>query len=223
MRKEWRGVSLIKAERMRQIENGRDVNHDSAVNGDGELIRAAQVMIDYHIHGRANFVLAKSAWPWKEPEESFKRLCLKINSDDPKGTVRPLQIAGALIAAEIDRLQANSRPEIVVERRLYYLDDDVRSADWTFQYSVLVNGTKVMEFEDGWFYKDYDGLVRVRHKALTAAGQLAEALGVATVWTVEISTESVEQEVSEQSDFRLPHDPRNAENAENAETPERDG
>lgn len=97
------GAELIAAERRRQIEaEGWTPEHD-AEHADGELLHAARC---YEVHAdfqlgdadpdiKAMF-LAEPAriWPWE--------LSAWKPSDDP---IRNLVKAGALIAAEIDRLQ----------------------------------------------------------------------------------------------------------------------
>ena len=82
------GVGLIAAERRRQIEEeGFDDAHDDA-HGQGELARAAMVYASpYHLPTDRQY------WPWRD--ESYK----------PKNRITDLVRAGALIAAEIDRLQ----------------------------------------------------------------------------------------------------------------------
>lgn len=97
------GVERIAAERRRQIESeGYTPEHDDRHQSDHSLTRAAECYLAWS-DACANFVageeditaaeLVESIWPWR-PEE-FKP------SADP---VRNLVKAGALIAAEIDRL-----------------------------------------------------------------------------------------------------------------------
>ncbi len=88
------GVEMIAAERRRQVEyEGWTANHDDAAHGDGELADAAAELIvdglDYWDHDPLDMCgsLAKFGREGSKP--------------DP---VRCLVIAGALIAAEIDRL-----------------------------------------------------------------------------------------------------------------------
>lgn len=85
------GAELIAAERARQIEvEGWTPEHDDE-HDDNELPKAA---VAYVLASR-NLVLGSWAfWPWHE--DWWKP------SDDP---IRNLVKAGALIAAEIDRLQ----------------------------------------------------------------------------------------------------------------------
>ncbi|HKS28948.1 MAG TPA: hypothetical protein VJS44_14070 [Pyrinomonadaceae bacterium] len=85
------GIDLITKERQRQIEEeGWTPDHDDE-HGDGELLAAA---ICYaHNSGQFKFTSPR-AWPWAE---SWWK---------PTGDrVRDLAKAGALIAAEIDRLE----------------------------------------------------------------------------------------------------------------------
>jgi hypothetical protein len=100
------GIELISAERQRQIsKEGWTPEHDDT-HKYGELAKAAAC---YAIHHTDAIVredcgqTAGDAWPW--PEEWDKR---KKHS-----TLRALTIAGALIAAEIDRLQRAGRSQYV--------------------------------------------------------------------------------------------------------------
>jgi hypothetical protein len=80
------GIELIAEERQRQIEvEGWTKEHDSG-HRNNELIDAAMQYLG------ADLI---SCWPWGD--ESYK--------PSPDNRVRELQKAGALIAAEIDRLQ----------------------------------------------------------------------------------------------------------------------
>lgn len=96
------GTERIAAERQRQVEvEGYTLEHDAEHDG-GSLVKAAIVY----------------AWNYDEPPHTFNRLgvpsmwpweakSLKI-SENP---IRNLEKAGALIAAEIDRLLDNERSE----------------------------------------------------------------------------------------------------------------
>lgn len=98
------GAELIEAERLRQItEEGWTPEHDDA-HGDGELLEAAIAYARVVELRRSGFdtvhlwqlpagVFAGTGWPWARSR--FK----------PAGDVRDLVRAGALIAAEIDRLR----------------------------------------------------------------------------------------------------------------------
>lgn len=80
-------VGLIAAERRSQIvEKGYTPEHDDR-HGAGEFARAAEAYL------RGDSFSGRTSWPWNP--ESFK----------PSTRVRDLVKAGALIAAEIDRLQ----------------------------------------------------------------------------------------------------------------------
>jgi len=80
------GAELITQERRRQIDvKGRTVEHDDH-HRDGELLAAALVYADPSV--------SAMEWPWEVPPWS--------RGDD---RIRDLTKAGALIAAEIDRLQ----------------------------------------------------------------------------------------------------------------------
>ena len=93
------GVELIAAERQRQVEvEGWTPEHDDE-HRSGELGMAAQAYIDGSrkaVHATSDLwkLGAPTVWPW---ETSWWK-----PSDDP---IRNLVKAGALIAAEIDRLQ----------------------------------------------------------------------------------------------------------------------
>lgn len=85
-----KGVELIATERQRQIEvEGWTPEHDAQHKG-GELALAAAVYaVPNHLRG-----ILMVLWPWAP--EWYK----------PKDRIRDLVRAGALIAAEIDRLLA---------------------------------------------------------------------------------------------------------------------
>lgn len=83
------GAELIAVERQRQVEQeGWTPEHDDA-HSDGEMVRAA---VCYMAHATTGVVF-RGQWPWEA--ESWK----------PADPIRSLAKAGALIAAEIDRLQ----------------------------------------------------------------------------------------------------------------------
>lgn len=93
------GIELITEERQRQIDaEGWTPEHDDKTNTNGELARAASC-----------YVLA----PWLKEStqhgltapEKFWPFPVRWWRPVPQDRVRELQKAGALIAAEIDRLQ----------------------------------------------------------------------------------------------------------------------
>lgn len=89
------GAERIALERLRQIEQeGWTPEHDDS-HDLGELANAAACYTLANFDGKG--VGVPMAWPW---EDSWWK-----PSDDP---IRNLEKAGALIAAEIDRLQRNS-------------------------------------------------------------------------------------------------------------------
>lgn len=100
------GAELIAAERARQVkEEGYDESHDDD-HDEGELAMAAvcyaapeQVYVrgPYGMRGGLSF---DDPWPW---DYSDDRRALKPRVG--KSRIRELVKAGALIAAEIDRLQ----------------------------------------------------------------------------------------------------------------------
>lgn len=99
------GVELIADERIRQqTEEGWTPEHDDS-HTTGEMALAAAVYAmpredrNKHI---LNETVAEVFWPWDA--EWFK----PANPRNPKARIRELAKAGALIAAEIDRLQRAS-------------------------------------------------------------------------------------------------------------------
>ena len=85
------GTERIAAERKRQIDvEGWTAEHDDK-HTNGELVEAAAT---YAYQALGSRVPAIALWPWD--------LCSWKPSENP---VRNLEKAGALIAAEIDRLQ----------------------------------------------------------------------------------------------------------------------
>lgn len=97
------GATLIAAERLRQVaEEGYGSEHDSEHEG-GELVLAAWSYLTEHdtFGGDPCGDDPPEGWPWS-PEH------WKPTGDQ----VRNLVKAGALIAAEIDRLQAAERSEV---------------------------------------------------------------------------------------------------------------
>ena len=96
------GAELIAQERQRQIEEeGWTVEHD-AQHSNGELVLAAMCYASTYLKDKSGptiFFKSKTCpamWPWDEK-------WWKPSPDDRK---RELVKAGALIAAEIDRLQS---------------------------------------------------------------------------------------------------------------------
>jgi len=88
-------VEMIEAERHRQVgEEGRTVAHD-LTHTDGELARAAACYAFPHNWRVAGETAPPVGWPWER--EAWK--------PTPNDRIRELVKAGALILAEIDRLQ----------------------------------------------------------------------------------------------------------------------
>lgn len=105
-----RGIKLIAEERRRQVrEEGWSSSHDDC-HADGELARAAAAYAlpeqmraePTRMGDGTNFEvigpLARLLWPW---DDYYK--------PSPDNRVRELVKAGALIAAEIDRLQRQAK------------------------------------------------------------------------------------------------------------------
>lgn len=104
------GIERIAAERQRQIEQeGWKPEHDDQ-HSRGELAEAAVCYADFAANqamGNPTSSIDPLGWP-------FESESLKV-SDDP---IRNLEKAGALIAAEIDRLlRARNKTISIVERR----------------------------------------------------------------------------------------------------------
>jgi hypothetical protein len=86
------GVELIAAERKRQIEEeGFTAEHDDMQKG-GQLASAAAY---YAVRSDMRIWLKRLLWPWPDA----------WRKPTPDNRIRELEKAGALIAAEIDRLQ----------------------------------------------------------------------------------------------------------------------
>jgi hypothetical protein len=97
-----RGVDLIRIERLRQIsDEGYDSWHDRELHPNGELVEAA---ISYALQPfgleRADEAVP-ALWPWNKSDWK----------PSPADRIRELVKAGALIAAEIDRLDRKSLPD----------------------------------------------------------------------------------------------------------------
>ena len=101
------GVELIAAERQRQIDaEGWTPEHDAEHAGEGLALAACcyalppQMRKHKHVHGPEDYIRPSVAvptlWPWEG--EAWK--------PSAGDRVRELVKAGALIAAEIDRLRA---------------------------------------------------------------------------------------------------------------------
>ena len=111
------GIELITEERKEQIgEHGFTVEHDKDHN-DSSLSWNAAVLaspiILFHKQDFANtvsFGKAEVDKDWKLPSPNYKphRSNVITNNEDlpKKERVKQLKVAGALIAAEIDRIQA---------------------------------------------------------------------------------------------------------------------
>ena len=88
------GIELIAEERQRQLDEEGWTPEGDAKHKDGELIRAALCYAD-SCNPFAKYV-GPNTWPWDSVWDKRHQ----------HSTKRRLVIAGALIAAEIDRLQA---------------------------------------------------------------------------------------------------------------------
>lgn len=96
------GIQLIEEERQRQIEEiGYDQEHDDS-HGRGELAEAALAFLH---SSRGRFDAAAESWPFAG---KFTPSHHAPHPAGKGGCVRDLTKAGALIAAEIDRLNRSS-------------------------------------------------------------------------------------------------------------------
>lgn len=97
-------IQLIADERRRQLQDkGYDQEHDLRENSEGELAMAAMCYCMDPIWRPAD--MAPLGWPWLGGEgmDGFK--------PTPDNRIRELAKAGALIAAEIERLQLQDEYE----------------------------------------------------------------------------------------------------------------
>ncbi len=97
------GIELISEERNRQIqEEGWTPTHDDSHTRSELSHAAAYYALDPR--KRTHFPeYEKDLWPWNK--SWLKTSCKYDPNDNPLDRIRELQKAGALIAAEIDRLQ----------------------------------------------------------------------------------------------------------------------
>lgn len=94
------GLDFISAERQRQIEEeGWSPAHDALHGGEDLAAAAACYATPPVVRGQHGD--APRLWPWGEADWK----------PTPNERVRELAKAGALIAAEIDRLRARNSPE----------------------------------------------------------------------------------------------------------------
>jgi hypothetical protein len=90
------GAERIAAERKRQVEEeGWNASHDAEHEND-ELAAAALAYLASYL---GNFPMARDWWPWDNPGTTWA---------PNKSLARRLEIAGALIAAELDRLEVDA-------------------------------------------------------------------------------------------------------------------
>lgn len=89
------GIELIAEERQEQIEKHKwTKQHDRDTHYNGELVRAACAIAYVTPSEDLNAVILAPDWAWEIRD--------KIESD----RIHCLKVAGALLAAEIDRLQS---------------------------------------------------------------------------------------------------------------------
>jgi hypothetical protein len=90
------GVDLIKKERARQVDDEHwTAEHDDKEEERGGLVRAAMCYLDSSLEEHNTTYVDYFTWPWDK----------KYDKRDKHDRLRKLVIAGALVAAEIDRLQ----------------------------------------------------------------------------------------------------------------------
>lgn len=95
------GINIIEQERLEQVNiHGYDLEHDLCYTK-GQLANAAVVYALDPMGGDASNMVSK-LWPW-DPSV-LKLSCIGNTEDDIEGRIKDLAKAGALIAAEIDRL-----------------------------------------------------------------------------------------------------------------------
>ncbi len=113
------GIERIAAERTRQIEQeGWSAEHDSRhVNGELALaaaLYAAPVAL-YRVAHRPDSVEWYDPWPWQrwvDPPRGGPMISVDAwDKREKHSRIHRLEIAGALIAAEIDRLTADGNGE----------------------------------------------------------------------------------------------------------------
>lgn len=98
------GIEIITEERKRQIEKeGFDLKHDQQNTGGQLAIAAVCYAIPDGLMDSGSGQFCKKYWPW---EWSWFKPGVGAY---PKSRIRELAKAGALIAAEIDRLQNPTR------------------------------------------------------------------------------------------------------------------
>lgn len=116
------GAGRIAAERQRQIEvEGYDANHDDE-SGDCLAWAAVCYAAPERVYRRddyASAVMFNDAWPgWRGDKRPHNGNVLRVRRDGarypvdvtPEQRIRLLEMAGALIAAEIDRLLRKAGP-----------------------------------------------------------------------------------------------------------------
>lgn len=95
------GAELIAEERQRQIEVKNWQNDDSYVNEELVMAGVSYALAERHRDFNPRSVIPPVGWPWMN----------EVWKPTPKNRIKELAKAGALIAAEIDRLQRIEKPE----------------------------------------------------------------------------------------------------------------
>lgn len=96
------GIELIAEERQEQIEkHGWSKDYDKKKHFEGSLVRAAcAICYDSELDNPANFSAPDWAWEIREHKQRVYR------GHEKEEKISRLKVAGALIAAEIDRLNS---------------------------------------------------------------------------------------------------------------------
>lgn len=115
------GADMIRCERQRQVdEEGWSVEHDAREHSDGDLARNAA----YYAYPDANLVNQDHL----KIGSAFLRPAITFGYKQNKPRIKQLVIAGALIAAEIDRLQYEEHMAELERRRQWLADRAAASA-----------------------------------------------------------------------------------------------
>lgn len=112
------GVELITKERERQItQEGWTADHDDEWTSGALGVAGASYALDV----AARIALANEREYWSDEYSRMSKMCFPFDQEwfkpTPKDDIRELTKAGALIAAEIDRLQRVAQAQLNADRR----------------------------------------------------------------------------------------------------------
>ena len=133
------GIELILEERERQIKVlGWSTEHDVKMHADdGLAIVAGLYALPSKLRNLDNsFVGLPKDFPWER----------QYWKPSPENRIRELKIAGALIAAEIDRLQYKQMIKLSVEGRIGYTTSIIPHTNG--KYPVWFENSSLVEFVD---------------------------------------------------------------------------